>query len=71
MLELTITSPYLIVDSEDQLSTPTTTNDDECFSNYSKNEQPIGKGRVRESVRKRVGSDFFSRNFMRHPLMVA
>jgi hypothetical protein len=42
MLELTIISPYLIVDFEVQLST--STNADECFPNYSKTEQPIGKG---------------------------
>jgi hypothetical protein len=47
MLELTVTSPYFIVDSEDQLSTPTTTNVDKCFPNYAKMEQPIGKERVR------------------------
>ncbi len=44
MLELTLrlTSPYLIVDSKVQLSTPTTTNADEYFPNY----QLIGKGRI-------------------------
>jgi hypothetical protein len=47
-MELTTTSPYLIVDSEVQLSTPTATNVDECFSNYSKMEQPKGKGREDE-----------------------
>ncbi len=31
MLELAINSPYVIVDSETQLSTPTTANADECF----------------------------------------
>jgi hypothetical protein len=39
--------PYLIVDSEVQISALTTTNAYECFPNYSKMEQPIGKGRVR------------------------
>jgi hypothetical protein len=47
MLQLTITSPYLIVDSEVQLSIPTTTNSGECFLIYSKIEQPIGNGRER------------------------
>ncbi len=42
MPELTITSPYLIVDSEVQLSALTTMNVHECFFNY----QPIGKGRI-------------------------
>ncbi len=41
MLELTLTSPYLIVDSAVQLPTPKTTNADECFPTYSKMEQPI------------------------------
>jgi hypothetical protein len=41
--EMTITSTYPdIVDSEVQLSTPTTTNADKFFPNY----QPIGKRRV-------------------------
>ncbi len=44
---LTITSLHLIVDSEVQLSTPTMTYADECFSNYSKMEQLIGIGRGR------------------------
>jgi|LakMenEpi03Aug12_release.lakeMendotaPanAssembly.Ray.scaffolds.fasta_scaffold1833859_1 hypothetical protein len=44
-LELIIIPPYLIVDSEVQLSTstPTTTNGVECFPSYSKMEQPLGK----------------------------
>jgi hypothetical protein len=46
MLEVIITSFYLIVDFEVQLSTPTMTIADECFHNHSKMEQPIGKGRV-------------------------
>ncbi len=32
--------------------------DDECFLNYSKMEQPIGKGRVRGRGREGVGADF-------------
>ncbi len=44
MLELTITLLYLIEVSEAKLSTPTMTNAEECFPNYSKMEQPIGKG---------------------------
>jgi len=43
MPELTKTSPYLMADSEVQLSTPTTTNADKCFSDF----QPIEKRRVR------------------------
>jgi hypothetical protein len=46
ILELIITSSYLIVDSHVSLSTPTITIADECFHNHSKMEQPIGKGRV-------------------------
>ncbi len=42
MLELTLASPYLIVDSKVQPSTPTTTNADECFP-FCK---PIGIGRL-------------------------
>ncbi len=50
MLELTITLPYLIDDSEDKLSTPRLTDVEECFPNYSKkwnNQQEKGeyKGR--------------------------
>jgi hypothetical protein len=50
-----ITSPCLIVDSKVQPSTQTTTNANECFPNYSKMEQPIGKGRVRRRGREGVG----------------
>jgi hypothetical protein len=46
MLELTIASPYLIDESEVQLSVARPINADECFPNYSKIKQPIGKGRV-------------------------
>jgi hypothetical protein len=46
-LQLTITSHYLIVDSEVQLSAPTMTNVNECFPDYSKKKQPIGNERVR------------------------
>jgi hypothetical protein len=46
MLELTLTSPYLIVDFEVQLFTPTTSNMDE---------QQIGKGRERCRGREGVG----------------
>ncbi len=35
MLELTLTSSYLIVDSKVKLAAPTT-NADDCFLNYSK-----------------------------------
>ncbi len=59
MLELTITSTFLIVDSEVQLSTTaTTTNADECFPNY----QPIGKGRVPRRGIEGMGADFMSKN---------
>jgi hypothetical protein len=44
MLELTIISPYRIVDSK--LSTPMPTNADQCIPNESKMEQPIWKGRI-------------------------
>ncbi len=55
LLELTITSSCLIVDSEVQLSSQ---NDDvkECFPNYSKVEQLIRKGRVRGRGEGRGGS---------------
>ncbi len=56
MLELTKTSPYLIVVSEVQLCTSTTTYADECFLTYSEIEQPIGKGRAREKGEGRDGS---------------
>ncbi len=46
MLEMTKTPPYLIVNFKVQLSTPATTYAYNCFPNYSKMEQPIGKGRV-------------------------
>jgi hypothetical protein len=52
VLELTMISPKspcLTVDYEVQLSTPSMTNADDCFSNYSKMNQPIRK---RESTRK-------------------
>ncbi len=49
-MELTIISPYLILDSEVQLSTPSTTKADECFRNDWKMEQPIGKGREEVGV---------------------
>jgi hypothetical protein len=38
MLELNITSPYVIVDSKIQLSTPTTANADECVPKCKKME---------------------------------
>ncbi len=44
MPEQTIPSPCLIVDSEVQLSTLTTTNVDECFPH----QQPIGKQERRQ-----------------------
>jgi hypothetical protein len=58
MLELAITSPYLTVVSEVQLFTPMPMNANECFPNYSKIEQPIGKGRVQGRGREEVGADF-------------
>ncbi len=36
-------------------------NDDECFLNQSKIEQPIGKGRVRGRGREGVGAETFYR----------
>jgi hypothetical protein len=60
MLELTINSPYLIVDSKIQLSTPTTTSADKCFPKWEKMEQQIGKGRVRGWGREGVGADLMS-----------
>ncbi len=54
MLELITTSPYIIVDSEVQLTTRTTMNAEKCFANYSKTEQPIVKGRVRGRGEGRV-----------------
>jgi hypothetical protein len=60
MLELTITLLYLIVFSEVQLSTLTTTNGDKCFPNHSKLEQLIGKGRVRGRGTEGVGADLRS-----------
>ncbi len=58
MLELAITSSYLIVDSEVQLSTPAVTaKSDECFQKYSKMEQPIAKGQVWGRGREGVGVD--------------
>jgi hypothetical protein len=56
MQEMTITSLHLIVDCEVQLSTPTMTYVDECFTNYLKMEQLIRKGRGR------VGADFIFYN---------
>ncbi len=62
MLELTKTSPYL--DSEVQLSSKRMTKTDECFPNYSKLEQPIGKGPFSREYegegREGVGADFTS-----------
>ncbi len=46
MSEPTKTLPYLIVDNEVQLFSPTTTYVVKWFPNYSKMEQSIGKGRV-------------------------
>jgi hypothetical protein len=46
MLELTITSPYLIVEFKVQPSTPMMRNANECFPNNSKIKLPIRKGRV-------------------------
>jgi hypothetical protein len=54
--ELTITSSFLIVDSGVQPSTPTRTNATECFPDYSKMEQPIGKGRVQGGGGRTDGS---------------
>jgi hypothetical protein len=45
-LEQTKTPPYLIVESEVQLSTLTTVNADNCLPKNSTMEQPIGEGRV-------------------------
>jgi hypothetical protein len=56
MLEPTITSPYLIVDFEVQLSTSTMTNADECFPNYSKTEKTNRKKRVTERGSAEVGA---------------
>jgi hypothetical protein len=52
MLELAITSLYLIVEFKVHPSTPMMTNDNDCFPNYSKMKQPIGKGRVPGSGRE-------------------
>jgi hypothetical protein len=54
--------PYagLIVDSEVKLSTPATTNVDECFPDYSNMGQPIGKERVRGRGMVESGADFLS-----------
>jgi hypothetical protein len=60
MLELTITSTYLIVDFEVQLSTSTMTNADECFPNYSKTEKTKGKRRVPGRGSAEVGADVMS-----------
>ncbi len=57
MLEQTITSSYLIVDFDIKLSTPRTSNADECFPNYSKMEHQ------KEKVPNGgfgVGADFMS-----------
>ncbi len=47
-----------MVDSEDQLSTPTTPKADECFPNYSTMEQSIEKGREPGRGREGVRVDF-------------
>jgi hypothetical protein len=51
--------PYLIVDSEFQLSIPKMMNADKCFPNYSKMEQSIEKWRIRERGREGLGADFY------------
>jgi hypothetical protein len=60
-VELIITSPYLMVDYEIQLSTPTTANADECVPKCKKMEQ---QNRKRESTRigegRGVGTDLMS-----------
>jgi hypothetical protein len=48
-----ITSPYLIVDTEVQLSTPAQTNAKKCFPHYLKMEQQITKGRVQGRGKER------------------
>jgi hypothetical protein len=48
MLELTITSTYLKIDFEVQLSTPTTTNAGECFLIIQKLNNQKEKGQYRE-----------------------
>ncbi len=60
MMELTITSPSLIVDSEVKLNSLTPTYTDECFPNYSKMEQTNRKRESRVPVRGRegVGAEF-------------
>ncbi len=60
MLELTITSPYLIVDSDVQLSNPRTTNAYECFFELFKNgtSDRKGKGEYEEGGREGMGADF-------------
>jgi hypothetical protein len=54
MLELAITSPFIPKSSFQ----PQRTNADECFANYSKMEQQIGKGRVRGRWMEGVEDDF-------------
>lgn len=66
MLELTITSPYLIDDSEDKLSTPTLTNAEEGFPNYSKMSQPIGKGSTGTWKWDEADLMSWNRHFMEH-----
>jgi hypothetical protein len=58
MLELTITSPYLIVDSIVHLSTPMTTNAKFPVLFHSETTNTVGKGRVREKGREGMGPDY-------------
>jgi hypothetical protein len=61
MVELTISSPYLKVDFEIQLSIPTTKNADEyVFFQLLKNEETDRKRRVRGRGREGVGADFIT-----------
>jgi hypothetical protein len=60
-LELTITSPLsCILDYRVNLFTATMTISDNCFPNFSKMKQLIGKWRVRGRGREGVGADFMS-----------
>jgi hypothetical protein len=61
LLELTITSPYLIVDYKVHLSTPTTTNANKIIHQLM--EQPIEKGEYEEGERKGWELTVCLRNF--------
>jgi hypothetical protein len=62
MLELTLTSSYLIVDSKVKLC-PNNNKYRRLFPELFKNVTKIRKGRVQEREREKgVGADFMSRN---------